>query len=90
MPTPELVKQAREFMLAGHSGSVSGWLLHDYRRSNPIFWQALGRDISNVTRPCFPAHTRHRRAAASWCTTWTQAGSTIPGSVRKCTETGRR
>ena len=53
MPTPELVKQAREFMLAGHSGSVSGWLLHDYRRSNPIFWQALGRDISNVTRPCF-------------------------------------
>ena len=30
-----------------------GWLIHDYRRSNPIFWQLLGKEIGMVTRPCF-------------------------------------
>ena len=32
---------------------LSGWLIHDYRRSNPILWQMLGGEISHVTRPCF-------------------------------------
>ena len=32
---------------------LGGWLLHDYRRSNPIFWQALGGNIGTVTRPCY-------------------------------------
>ena len=32
---------------------LGGWLIHDYRHSNPIFWQTVGGEISHVTRPCF-------------------------------------
>jgi Xaa-Pro dipeptidase len=39
---------AREFMAAN---GINGWLTRDYRYTNPIFWQAFGRHISNVTRP---------------------------------------
>ena len=31
----------------------AGWLIHDYRRSNPIFWQVVGEQIGTITRPCF-------------------------------------
>ncbi len=31
---------------------VDGWLLYDYRQSNPIFHQVLG-PLSMVTRPAF-------------------------------------
>ena len=39
---------ASAFMRAN---GIDGWLTRDYRYTNPIFWQAFGRDIANVTRP---------------------------------------
>ncbi len=39
---------AREFMC---SNGIDGWLTRDYRYTNPIFWQAFGSHIANVTRP---------------------------------------
>ena len=37
-----------------HAGpGLAGWLIHDHRRSNPIFWQVVGENIGTVTRPCF-------------------------------------
>ena len=40
---------AREYL--GRS-RVDGWLLEDYRGSNPIFWNLVGH-VSHVTRPCW-------------------------------------
>lgn len=34
------------------SEGIDGWLLHDYRGMNPIFWDTVGT-IANVTRPCW-------------------------------------
>jgi Xaa-Pro aminopeptidase len=39
---------AQEFM---REAGIDGWLTRDYRYSNPIFWQALGREIGHLTRP---------------------------------------
>ena len=44
-----VVQQAQEFLARI---GLDGWLLHDYRFSNPIFWQVVGH-ASHVTRPCF-------------------------------------
>ncbi len=33
------------------SAGIDGWLTRDYRYTNPIFWQAFGEHIDNVTRP---------------------------------------
>ncbi len=44
------VAEAQEFM---QSRGLAGWLLHDYRRSNPIFWQVVGGAPGMVTRPSF-------------------------------------
>lgn len=41
--------QAQEFMRAER---LPGWLIYDYRHSNPIFWQML-TPSGHVTRPCF-------------------------------------
>lgn len=30
---------------------IDGWLTRDYRYTNPVFWQAFGEHIENVTRP---------------------------------------
>jgi Xaa-Pro dipeptidase len=30
---------------------IDGWLTRDYRYTNPIFWQAYGAHVQNVTRP---------------------------------------
>ena len=32
---------------------LDGWLIYDYRRSNPIFWQVIAGQVGMVTRPCF-------------------------------------
>ena len=32
---------------------LDGWLVYDYRRSNPIFWQIVAGQVGMVTRPCF-------------------------------------
>ena len=52
MNTDAVIQAAQSFMQQS-SHSVEGWLIHDYRYSNPIMWQALGGRISNVTRPCW-------------------------------------
>ena len=44
-----IVRRAQEYM---ETVNVYGWLLYDYRGSNPVFWETVGR-ISNVTRPCW-------------------------------------
>ena len=31
---------------------LGGWLLFDYHRMNPLFWQVVG-DVPMVTRPCY-------------------------------------
>ena len=31
---------------------LPGWLIYDYRQSNPIFWQVVSPS-GHVTRPCF-------------------------------------
>lgn len=30
---------------------IHGWLTRDYRYTNPVFWQAYGAHVQNVTRP---------------------------------------
>ena len=48
----EIITEAQEYMRQSPSQAIDGWLIHDYRYSNPIFWQVMGGTISNVTRPC--------------------------------------
>ena len=40
-------------MLRSPHLALDGWLINDYRRSNPIFWQVVGENIGMITRPCF-------------------------------------
>ena len=47
--TSELLKTAQEYLTAE---KLSGWLVYDYRQSNPIFRQ-LVTPSGHVTRPCF-------------------------------------
>jgi len=64
MSLTRIVREAQEYMLqhppslpTGKGGITqevwSGWLIYDYRRSNPIFWQVVSEKIGMVTRPCF-------------------------------------
>lgn len=55
MAIGEALAGAREYL--DRSG-VHGWLLEDYRGSNPILWNLVGH-VEHVTRPCWflvPAH----------------------------------
>jgi len=49
MTNQNILLQAQEFMA---SSGVDGWLLYDYRQSNPFYLQVLG-PLSMVTRPAF-------------------------------------
>ena len=49
----QVIGEAQEYMSRHPESGLGGWLLHDYRRSNPIFWQALVGNIGTVTRPCY-------------------------------------
>jgi len=49
----EVTRDAQEYMLRHADLGLAGWLIHDYRHSNPIFWQVVGENVVNVTRPCF-------------------------------------
>ena len=40
-------------MVGNAEPSFGGWLIYDYRRSNPIFWQIVGEGVGPITRPCF-------------------------------------
>lgn len=33
------------------SHDIDGWLTRDYRYTNPVFWQAYGEHVQNITRP---------------------------------------
>ncbi len=39
---------AQAYML---QNGIDGWLTRDYRYTNPVFWQAYGAQVENVTRP---------------------------------------
>ena len=52
MPT-QMVAAAQEYMLRNPDLASGGWLIYDYRRSNPSFWQVVGEDVGMVTRPCY-------------------------------------
>ncbi len=49
MPESTVVQAAQEFMA---SQELAGWLIHDFRHSNPIFPQVVTAS-GHVTRPCF-------------------------------------
>ena len=53
MLSTQMVREAREYMLQNPHLGLNGWLIHDYGHSNPIFWQVVGENIGNVTRPCY-------------------------------------
>ncbi len=46
-------EQAQEYMLLNQDTAGAGWLIYDYRGSNPIFRQVVGEEIGRITRPCF-------------------------------------
>lgn len=45
----DIFRDAQEFL---SQEQLPGWLIYDYRHSNPIFWQAV-TPSGHVTRPCF-------------------------------------
>ena len=53
MYSSKLIGDAQGFMGESADMSRGSWLIHDYRGSNPIFWQIVGDNIGMVTRPCF-------------------------------------
>lgn len=48
-PTSNVLSTAQQFLALE---SLSGWLVYDYRHSNPIFWQLI-TPSGHVTRRCF-------------------------------------
>ena len=53
MTSAKTVKLAQEYMAGEASPGVDGWLVHDYRGSNPIFRRVVGELDGFITRPCF-------------------------------------
>jgi Xaa-Pro dipeptidase len=49
MTQEQVFRNAQEFL---RQEQLPGWLIHDYRHSNPIFWQVV-TPSGHVTRPCF-------------------------------------
>ncbi len=49
MSYSQIVQDAQEYL---RREALPGWLIHDYRHSNPIFWQVVP-PAGHVTRPCF-------------------------------------
>ncbi len=63
MVSAKIVALAQEYMAGGAGPRVDGWLVHDYRGSNPIFRRLVGELDGFITRPCFlfvPAEGRPR------------------------------
>ncbi len=50
MSIESTIRQAQEYMVGHH---IDGWLIYDYRHMNPALWEAIGKQIANVTRPCW-------------------------------------
>ena len=53
MSLAKVKADAQEYMLLHPELGLGGWLIHDYRRSNPVFWQAIGQELGTITRPCY-------------------------------------
>ncbi len=53
MVSAKIVALAQEYMAGGAGPQVAGWLVHDYRGSNPIFRRVVGELDGFITRPCF-------------------------------------
>ena len=53
MSSAKTIQEAQEYLAQPSNSGLGGWLIYDYRRSNPIFWRVMGEDIGMVTRPCF-------------------------------------
>ena len=49
MISPSVLAEAQYFL---EQRQLAGWLIHDYRHSNPVFSQLAG-NIQHITRPCF-------------------------------------
>ena len=49
MAIGEALSGAREYL---NESGIDGWLLEDYRGSNPILWNLIG-NVGHVTRPCW-------------------------------------
>ncbi len=63
MVSTKIVALAQEHMAGDAGPRVDGWLVHDYRGSNPIFRRVVGELDGFITRPCFlfvPAEGRPR------------------------------
>ena len=45
----QIYQAAQDFL---SSSGVPGWLVYDYRSSNPVFWQVIASS-GHVTRPCY-------------------------------------
>ena len=44
-----ILREAQQFLT---QEGIPGWLIYDYRHSNPVFWQVVATS-GHVTRPCF-------------------------------------
>ena len=44
-----ILREAQQFLT---QEGIPGWLIYDYRHSNPVFWQVVA-PAGHVTRPCF-------------------------------------
>ena len=53
MSSAKTIQETQEYLAQPSNSGLGGWLIYDYRRSNPIFWRVIGEDIGMVTRPCF-------------------------------------
>ena len=53
MVSAKTVALAQEYMAVDSGLDVAGWLVHDYRGSNPIFQRVVGDLDGFITRPCF-------------------------------------
>ena len=53
MLSSPIIKEAQEYLAHDSQPGLDGWLIHDYRRSNPVFWRVVGENVGMVTRPCF-------------------------------------
>lgn len=49
MTAGEAISGAREYL---KETGIDGWLLYDYRGSNPIMWNLIG-PVNHITRPCW-------------------------------------
>lgn len=53
MSWTQIIREAQQYLLHRAQPAAQGWLIYDYRGSNPIFWQVVGQNVGMVTRPCF-------------------------------------